>query len=201
MPTSERASCRRSTDWLRFGIADPERIGVMGQSFGGYNVYALVTQTDRFKAAAALAGSVDLQQAHGQFDPTARGYPGIENQKSVNWSIYEKGWGLGVPPYDDLNLYWRNSPLSFVHRVRTPLLLVHGEFDKRGGTTQAESFFNALYRQGKTARLLRYWGESHSLAQSPANIRNIVAETLAWFDRFLGEPKQANVGTPQGQSR
>lgn len=170
---------------VALGIADADRIGVMGQSNGAYNVYALVTSTVRFKAAIALAGSVDLQQAHGAFDPSARGYPGIEHQKSANWSIYEKGYGLGVPPYEDHMLYLRNSPLSFVGRVRTPLLLIHGEFDKRSGMGQAESFFNELYRQGKTARLLRYWGESHSLAQSPANVRSIVEESVAWFDRYL----------------
>lgn len=167
------------------GIADPERVGVMGQSGGGYAVYSLITQTNRFRAAVALAGLTDLAQLHTQFDAAARGYPGIEHEKSGNWSINEAGMGFDVPPYEDHDLYWRNSPIAYVGRVQTPLLLVHGEFDKRGAMTQAETFFYSLYRQGKTARLLRYWGESHSLAQSPANVRDIVEESLRWFDRYL----------------
>jgi len=170
---------------IELGIADGDRIGVMGQSFGGYSVYSLITQTTRFKAAAALAGVTDLAQTHLQFDPSARGYPGIEHEKSNNWSIIEAANGLAVPPYEDPARYWRNSPIAYVDRVQTPLLLVHGEFDMRGAMTQADTFFYALYRQGKTARLLRYWGESHSLAQSPANVRNIVGEIIAWFDRYL----------------
>lgn len=170
---------------IALGIADPERLGLWGHSFGGHSVYTLVTQTNRFKAAVALSGLTDIAQAHGQFDPTARGYPGIEHEKSKNWTIFESGRGFGGPPYEDRGHYWNNSPIAHVDRVETPLLVIHGEFDIRGGPAQAETFFHALYRQGKTARLLRYWGESHSLAQSPANIRDIVRETLDWFDRYL----------------
>ena len=170
---------------VALGITDPARVGVMGQSFGGYSVYSLITQTNRFKAAVAIAGLTDLTQLHDQFDAVARGYPGIEHEKSANWSIAEAGMGLGVPPYEDYARYWRNSPLAYVDRVATPLLLIHGEFDKRGALSQADTFFYSLYRQGKTARLLRYWGESHSLAQSPANIRNILEETTRWFDRYV----------------
>lgn len=170
------------------GIADPNRLGVMGQSGGGYAVYGLVTQTGRFKAAIALAGITDLAQFFGQFAPTARGYPGIEHQASANWSILEKGLGLDVPPYEDYSFYWRNSPIAYVDRVKTPLLMIHGELDKRGAMVQAETFFFSLFRQGKTARLLRYWGESHSLAQSPANVRSIVDEVIAWFDKYLAAP-------------
>ena len=178
------------------GIADPVRVGVMGQSGGGYAVYGLIGQTNRFKAAVALAGLTDLAQLHGQFDAAARGYPGIEHEKSVNWSISEASFGFGVPPYADHDLYWRNSPIAHVDRVQTPLLLVHGEFDKRGAMPQAETFFYGLYRQGKTARLLRYWGESHSLAQSPANVRDIVDETVRWFDRYLAAAPPVPIDAP-----
>jgi len=168
------------------GIADPERVGVMGQSFGGFGVYALVTQTNRFRAAVAMAGDTDFHRFYSQFDAAARGYDGIEHEKSVNWILAELGQiGLDVPPHQNAELYWRNSPQAYVDRVETPLLLIHGELDKRAPMSQAESFFYSLYRQGKTARLLRYWGESHSLAQSPANVRSIYGEIVAWFDRYL----------------
>lgn len=171
---------------IEVGIADPDRLGLMGQSFGGYGVYGLVTQTNRFKAAVALAGQTDLASAYTQFDPTARGYPGIEHEKSYNWRLFEAGpIPMGIPPYEDRERYLRNSPLAFVDRVDTPLLLIHGEQDIRAPLSQAESFFYSLYRQGKTARLLRYWGENHGLSQSPANVRHIFEETVRWFNTYL----------------
>lgn len=171
---------------IELGIADPDRLAVMGQSYGGYSTYSLVTYTNRFKAAIAMAGVTELVSLYGQFDPTARNYPGIEHQKSANWGLLEHGQvSMGVPPWEDLWRYLRNSPLYFVDRVQTPLLMIHGEQDIRGPMTQAEEFFYALYRQGKRAKLLRYWGEDHGLRQSPANVRNVVDEIIAWLDANL----------------
>jgi dipeptidyl aminopeptidase/acylaminoacyl peptidase len=130
-----------------------------------------------------MAGITELVSLYGQFDPTARGYGGIEHQKSANWGLLEHGQvSMGVPPWEDLWHYLRNSPLYFVDRVQTPLLMIHGEQDIRGPMTQAEEFFYALYHQGKRAKLLRYWGEDHGLRQSPANVRNVVDEIIAWLD-------------------
>ncbi len=109
---------------------------------------------------------------------------GIAHEKSDNWAeTYITG--RKVPPWRDAAGYAAVSPLSYVDRVNTPLLVIHGDLDMRGPASQAERFFYALYQQGKTAKLLRYGGESHSLAQSPANIRSIFAETNAWFGRYL----------------
>lgn len=166
------------------GIADPDRLGVFGQSRGGYTVFALLTQTDRFKAGVALAGISDLATSYRGFDPTSYGWPGIGHQKSVNWAISEQ-FGRFKPPSEDADGYARNSPLTYADKVTTPLLIVHGELDMRGNAAQAEQFFAALHEQGKTAQYVRYAGESHSLAQSPANVRDIVARTIAWFDRFV----------------
>ncbi|MBL8268148.1 S9 family peptidase [Steroidobacter sp.] len=171
---------------IELGIADPDRLAVMGQSYGGYSTYSLVTYTNRFKAAIAIAGITELVSLYGQFDPTARNYGGIEHQKSANWGLLEHGQvSMGVPPWEDLWRYLRNSPLYFVDRVQTPLLMIHGDQDIRGPMTQAEEFFYALYRQGKRAKLLRYWGEDHGLRQSPANVRNVVDEIVAWLDANL----------------
>jgi len=172
---------------IELGIADPARLGVMGQSFGGYSVYALLTQTNRFKAAIAMAGIADLPALYTQFDATARGYPGIDHEKSYNWSIVEQ-FGMAGPPHDDHARYWRNSPLAFVDRVETPLLLIHGEYDTRGAMSQADAFFYSLYQQGKTARLLRYSGENHGLSLSPANVRSVFEETTQWLDKYLIQP-------------
>lgn len=173
---------------IELDIADPDRLAVMGQSYGGYSTYSLVTYTDRFKAAIAMAGLTDLVSLYGQLDPTARGHGAIEHQKSANWGLSEGGQvSMGVPPYEDLWRYLRNSPLYYVDRVKTPLLLIHGEQDIRGPMTQAEEFFFSLYRQGKRARLLRYWGEDHGLRLSPANIRDMVEEIFAWLEAHMPE--------------
>ncbi|MDG2534263.1 prolyl oligopeptidase family serine peptidase [Sphingomonas sp. HITSZ_GF] len=166
------------------GIADPDRVGVFGQSFGGYSVLALLTQSDRFKAGVAMAGLSDIASLYGEMDPGAAGYPGIAHEKSDNWAELDTT-GRTAPPWQDPAGYAAVSPLSHVDRVTTPLLLVHGDLDMRGAPSQAERFFYALYAQGKTAKLLRYGGESHSLTQSPANIRSIFAETNAWFDAYV----------------
>ncbi|HEX6374427.1 MAG TPA: prolyl oligopeptidase family serine peptidase [Allosphingosinicella sp.] len=180
---------------VELGIADPDRLGLIGQSFGGYAVYALVGQSRRFGAAVAMAGFTDLTGFYTQFDSTARGYAGVEHEKSYNWSIAEaRPLSLSGPPYEDYGHYWRNSPLAHVARVETPLLLIHGEQDVRAPMAQAESFFYSLYRRGRTARLLRYWGENHGLSQSPANVRDIFDHTLNWFRTHLG-PKPAGAAT------
>ncbi len=172
------------------GIADPDRLGVFGQSYGGYSVYALVTQTNRFKAAVAMAGITDLASMFGQFDPLARGYPGIAHEKGSNWFITDQ-FGQHRPPLGAaLDDYRANSPLSWSDRVATPLLMLHGEDDDRGSQAQAEQFFYSLYSQDKTARLVTYGGESHSLAQSPENIRNALGETLRWFDHYVRDAGQ-----------
>jgi len=165
------------------GIADPDRLGVFGQSFGGYSVYAILSQTKRFKAGVAIAGITDLRGNYGTFDPTARGYAEIAHEKSANWAI-RQGTDA-VAPWQAPEEYARNSPIAYVDKVTTPLLMLHGDQDLRGDATQAEQFFYGLYRQGRTAELVRYGGESHSIALSPANVRDVFARTIAWFDRYV----------------
>jgi len=81
--------------------------------------------------------------------------------------------------------YERNSPINFADRVTTPLAMIHGTADIRGSSAKTEQFFYALCDQGKTARSLRYGGESHSLAQTPASILDTFSEMVAWFDRYV----------------
>jgi len=65
------------------------------------------------------------------------------------------------------------------------LLLAHGEYDIRASAVQADQLFYMLYSQNKTARLLRYWGENHSISLSPANVRNLFDETFAWLRKYV----------------
>jgi dipeptidyl aminopeptidase/acylaminoacyl peptidase len=160
-------------------IADPDRLYLMGHSFGGYAVYGLITQTHRFNAAVAISGISNLISNYGGFDARSRYEDHIDTQ------FFQQAWTesgqakMGSPPWADLGRYLRNSPLFTVDRIQTPLLIVHSDLDFVG-LQQGEEFFGALYRLGKPAEFVRYWGESHVL-ESPANIRDCWRRVLAWF--------------------
>jgi dipeptidyl aminopeptidase/acylaminoacyl peptidase len=89
---------------------------------------------------------------------------------------------MGNPPWKDFSRYIRNSPIYYVDRVKTPLLMIHADLDSIS-MTQAEEFFASLYRQGKTAELVRYWGESHVIG-SPSNVRDQWSRIFAWLDEY-----------------
>jgi dipeptidyl aminopeptidase/acylaminoacyl peptidase len=168
---------------IELGYADPQRLAVMGQSYGGYSTYGLVTQTNRFKAGIALAGLSDLISLYGIFLAPER-YGEFPHENFLVPSILENGQlRMGIPPWKDWGRYLRNSPIFYVDRVQTPLMIVQGDMDWVS-VTQGEEFFTALYRQGKRARFIRYWGEGHVL-QSPANVRNYWYQAYAWLDEFL----------------
>jgi Dipeptidyl aminopeptidases/acylaminoacyl-peptidases len=165
------------------GIADPQRVGLIGHSYGGYGAYGLITQTTRFKAAIAAAGISDLVSIYGQFDPRSR-YEEQAHEYSFENSMAESGQlRMRNPPWVDSARYIRNSPLFYADRVQTPLLIIQGDLDYVP-ISQGEEFFTALYRQNKRAAFVRYWGEDH-IIQSPANARDMWDRIYAWFDEFL----------------
>lgn len=168
---------------IEIGIADSERLGVMGQSYGGYAVYGLVTQTTRFKAAVSMAGISNLISLYGEFDARLR-YDEELPERFFQMVWEETGEGrMGGPPWKDPARYIRNSPLFFVDRVNTPVLIIQGDMDYVP-MQQGEEFFAGLYRHGKRAAFVRYLGEGH-VVQGPANVRDMWHRILAWFDEFL----------------
>ena len=174
------------------GIADPDRLALMGHSFGGYATYGLITQTQRFRAAVALAGLADLVSLHGQFDARHR-YDAYGHEHCAPMFLTEsKPLRMDVPPWRDAERYVRNSPLFAADRVQTPLLIIQGDMDYVP-LQQGEQFFNALYREGKRARFVRYWGEGH-IIQSPANIRDMSQQIYGWFDEFLSPAAGSDEG-------
>ena len=169
---------------IELGIADPQRLAVMGHSYGGYSTYGLITQTNRFKAAIAMAGLSDLISLYGTFDSRFR-YEDFAHERLTSGvgPGLETDWGrMGGPPWNNWNRYLRNSPIYYIDKVETPLLIVQGDMDQIP-IAQGEEFFTALYRQGKRARFIRYWGEGHVL-DSPANIRDFWMQAYAWLDEF-----------------
>jgi dipeptidyl aminopeptidase/acylaminoacyl peptidase len=167
---------------ISLGFADPDRLFVMGQSFGGFSTYGLVTQTSRFQAAVSLAGLSDFISLYGQFDARARYSEHPQDDLFMAALMESAQTGMGSPPWKDLGRYLRNSPIFTVDRVKTPLLIIQGDLDYVA-VQQGEEFFVSLYRQGKRARFVRYWGEGHVL-ESPANIRDMWSQIYDWLDEF-----------------
>ena len=167
---------------IELGIADPERLFVMGQSFGGFSTYGLVTLTNRFDAAVALAGLSNLTSLYGVFDARGR-YSDHPHENLFTMTLSEGGQiRMGGAPWEDATRYLRNSPIFYVDRVETPLMIMQGDMDYVA-MQQGEEFFMSLYRQGKRADFVRYWGEGHVL-QSPANIVDFWQRIFAWFEEF-----------------
>ena len=168
---------------IELGIADPKRLGIMGQSYGGYSTYGLIAQTNRFQAAVSLAGLSDLVSLYGIFDARFR-YDQFAHERLSNMSQAETGQErMGNPPWKDFERYVRNSPLTYVDRIETPLMIVQGDMDFIA-MQQGEQIFSALHRQNKRATFVRYWGEGHVL-EGPANIRDMWKRIYEWFDSFL----------------
>jgi dipeptidyl aminopeptidase/acylaminoacyl peptidase len=174
---------------IGLGLTDPDRVGLIGQSGGGYEVYGLVAQSNRFKAAVALAGFSDLVAANGQLEAPLR-YSDRPHEEDHHFQREAPGLEYDV----------RNSPIFYLDRVLTPILIIQGDMDYIG-MEQGEEFFTGLYRQGKRAEFVRYWGEGHVI-ESPANIRDMWERIYTWFDEFLkpaANPSRSTVlsgGTP-----
>lgn len=165
------------------GIADPKRLGLLGQSYGGYATYSLVAQTNRFQAAVSLAGLSDLVSLYGVFDARFR-YDEFAHERLFPMSLAEAGQvRMGNPPWKDFDRYVHNSPLFYVERIETPLMIMQGDLDFVA-MQQGEQIFTALYRQNKRATFVRYLGEGHVL-QGQANVRDMWGRIYAWFDQFL----------------
>jgi dipeptidyl aminopeptidase/acylaminoacyl peptidase len=175
---------------ISLGVADPERLFVAGQSFGGFSAYGLVTQTARFKAAAAFGGWSDFTSAYGSAKATSRYGEYLEELLVPMEMIEEAQASLRFPPWQVPDRYRRASPISFVENVATPVLILQGDQDMIP-IEQGEEFFASLYRQGKPAEFVRYWGEGH-LIMSPANARDVWNRLMAWFDNYGDVARDSN---------
>jgi dipeptidyl aminopeptidase/acylaminoacyl peptidase len=166
---------------VRVGIADPARLGVMGHSFGGYSVYSIVAYTHRFRAAVALAGAADLPSLYGDFEPTRRHSEVAVDVPDMDGLIENGQLRMGTHPWGDLWRYLRNSPVFFADRITTSLMIIQGDMDFIS-MGQGEEMFSALYRMGKPAKFVRYWGEGHMIERSPANVRDMWRRVFDFFD-------------------
>ncbi len=183
---------------IEMGIADSKRLGLLGNSYGGFSVYGLITQTKRFQAAVAQAGPADFISNYGQFDGRER-YGSFPQAQAVSiQAMSETGpLSLGVPPWKDAERYIRNSPIFYVDRVETPVLIIQGDMDYVP-IQQGEEFFMAMYRQGKRARFLRYWTSGHAIGG--ANMEDMWKQIYAWLDEFL-KPREDSKESLSGTTK
>jgi len=168
---------------VSLGIADPQRLFVEGHSMGGFATISLLEQSGRFKAGLASAGEYNWSSSWGTFSAGGR-YGEDVSSLDIGFAgenIQQRP--ATQTPWSDSSLYQRNSPITYVERVRAPVLLVHGDQDATVPITQTEELFAALLRLEKRVSFVRYWGEGH-IIENPANIRDLWLRRLAWFDEF-----------------
>ena len=167
------------------GLADSRRVALWGHSFGGHAVLSAATQSDRFSAIICTSGVSDLFSIWGEF-----GGLRPEDGFSINAGsgYLETGqMRVGATPWQAPDRYVRNSPLLHADKITAPVLLGYGDRDVFSAA-QGEEMFSALYRQGKDAKLLTFWGEGH-VVLAPNNVRRLYAEALDWFDKaFVQDP-------------
>jgi dipeptidyl aminopeptidase/acylaminoacyl peptidase len=164
---------------VALGYADPERMGVMGHSYGGYNVLSLIALTDRFQAAVASApGICNLVSLYGSLDASG-------GSRCIDY--IEDGQGaMEAPLWADRDRYIDNSPVFFLDRVGTPLLLIKGTLDNFP-MSQTDEVFSGLRRLGKPVTYVRYAGEGHWPGTwRHANVVDSWTRVLTWFREHLG---------------
>ncbi len=161
---------------IELGIADSNRVGVMGHSWGGYTVLALLVQTQRFHAGLMRGGFGDRLASYGTVEPSgwARG-------------ALVSDWEMGGTVWEQRERFIQNSPIYFFDRIHTPLLIVHGEAETTVPIFLADQVVAGLQRLGKEVEYARYKGENHGeTAWRYANQKDYVARIIRWFETRLG---------------
>ncbi len=152
---------------LKTGMIDSTRMGVMGWSYGGFMSSWVVGHTDRFKAASIGAPVVDLM-AQNLTDDIGGFLPSYMKKQ----------------PWEDWEMYNTHSPLRFVHNVKTPVLLQHGEADIRVPFSQGVMWYNALKRRGVPVRFLVLPRQPHGPTE-PRMLLKVLETNIEWMEKYL----------------
>ena len=158
---------------IEMGVADPERLGVMGWSYGGFMTSWIVTQSKRFKAASAGAPVTNLMSFTGTAD-----IPGFIPDY------------FGGQPWEIMETYSKHSPMFNVKGVTTPTMIQHGEADDRVPVSQGYEFYNALRAQNVPTRMIVLPRQPHG-PNEPKMLLKVMQTNLEWFDKYIGDGAQA----------
>jgi dipeptidyl aminopeptidase/acylaminoacyl peptidase len=164
---------------IEMGIADPDRLGVHGTSYGGYATVLLLTQTDRFKAAINVSGKVDMVSFY-----TDSPRLGVRNTHAPEKSQDRIGGTLWEYP----ERYLEHSAILHADRITTPLLCITGDQDPNVPSSQSREIYYALRRLGKDVEWARYVNGAHRPPNSAAESVDFEQRILAWYDKYL-KPK------------
>jgi dipeptidyl aminopeptidase/acylaminoacyl peptidase len=146
---------------------DNDRVGITGWSYGGYMTMWAVTQSKRFRAAVAGAGLANYQSYYGQND--------IDEWMPPYF---------GANVYDDPSVYAKSSPITFIKNVKTPTLVLVGQYDGECPVPQSREFWHALNTLGVETQLVIYPGEGHEFLEAEHR-RDVSERMAAWFDHYL----------------
>ncbi len=158
---------------VSLGLADPHRLGILGLSYGGFLVNWLAATSDRFRAAVSDGGVTNQVSAWANSDTGAE---------------YCRAARMGDPlSAEGMEMLWRQSPLAHVADLRTPILIIQADADRRCPPADAEQLFTALRVLGRTAEYVLYPEESHTFHITGRPDRRVdrMRRMLDWFDRFV----------------
>ena len=166
----------------RFPFIDPDRLGVAGGSYGGFMTNWVIGHTDRFKAAVSMRSISNNLSQWGTSD-----------------LAFMKGfWEFPGDPWDAPTWYWERSPLAYVERITTPLLILHSEQDLRCPIEEAEQLFAALRKLRRDVVFVRFPNESHDLSRigQPRHRVERLHWVVKWLADHLRQPAAAVVREP-----
>ncbi|MGD8697982.1 MAG: S9 family peptidase [Gemmatimonadales bacterium] len=152
------------------GVVDEERMVVTGGSYAGYLTAYLVGHDHRFKAAVAQRGVYDLATFFGEGNA---------------WRLVP--WEFNAYPWEDPDILRRESPITYAHEIRTPLLIMHADRDLRTGVSQSEMLYRTLKVLQRPVEYVRYPREGHDLSRTGEPLLRIdrLLRILEFFDRHL----------------
>jgi dipeptidyl aminopeptidase/acylaminoacyl peptidase len=161
---------------IDMGVADKDRLGVHGTSYGGYATVLLLTQTDRFKAAINISGKVDMVSFY-----TDSPRLGVRNTHAPERSQDRIGGTL----WDYPERYLEHSAVLKADRIKTPLLNITGDQDPNVPASQSREIYYALRRLGRDVEWVRYVNGAHRPPNSVAEAIDFETRILAWYDKYL----------------
>lgn len=150
------------------GVADPERLFVMGWSYGGYMTSCVVSRTDRFRAASMGAGLPNLVSM-------------VHTTDIPDYLVAHQG---GKELWEDYESYMRHSAMFKLGEIVTPTQILHGENDLRVPFGQGQEFYVALQRKGVPTEMAVYPRTPHG-PREPKLLMDVTPRILAWFERFM----------------
>ena len=162
---------------IEMGVADPERLGVQGTSYGGYATNLLITQTNRFKAAINISGKVNMVSFY-----TDSPRLGVRNIHAPEKSQDRLGATLWQQPQK----YIQHSAIMFADRIKTPLLLMSGEQDHNVPPRQLMEMYYAMRRLNKEVEWVSYTNGGHGMPTTTVEeVKDYHNRIVGWYDSHL----------------